>query len=274
MTLPILHTGSDRSPTESSFLLLVTSTASFCEKTALSAIGSRTTWTPFDRMWQSERCRSEAQKGKKDLCDLIFWVWQTFSVQILCWRGQGDKVSTDSLDTQYCWVCSPAIPKARPGTAQCLLQCREHSWKAARTRLHQFCSLWPDQSLHTTQRTLTPETPHYHHISRMFSFMLLECHSDGLVFSSYTILNTEMEKKYVSIIGGEAPLDISQYALSLGPGTSSWPSCTLQHGYVLSAWLQSLEAWFIMTIVLFSVFTLNSLKLNAFFLHVGGNAVQ
>lgn len=62
-------------------------------------------------MWQSERCRSEAQKGKKDLCDLIFWVWQTFSVQILCWRGQGDKVSTDSLDTQYCWVCSPAIPK-------------------------------------------------------------------------------------------------------------------------------------------------------------------
>lgn len=118
-------------------------------------------------------------------------------------RGQRDKLSTDSLDPQHCWVCSPAIPKAQPGTAQCLLQRREHSsveWRAVRTCRHQFCSSWPDQSLHTIQRTLRPQTPHFH-------FMHAPFHASNATLMGFydNILNTMKGKKiYLSLIGGKA----------------------------------------------------------------------
>lgn len=167
MTLPILHAGSDQSPPESSFLLMITNTASFCEKNSVSSRKQDyidplwlnvAVWKM--QIWSPERKERVMWSHFQALADLLG------TNTLLNRRGQGDKLSPDSLNTRHCWVCSPAITKARPGIVQHLLQRREHSWKAARTCLQEFCSSWPDQSLHTIQRTLTPQTPNYHHISR------------------------------------------------------------------------------------------------------------
>lgn len=174
MTLPILHAGSDQSPLESSFLLLITSTANFCEK---SSVSSRKQ-DYMDPLWLNVAVWKVQiwSPGRKERV-----MWSHFLAladllstnTLLIRRGQGDKLNTDSLNTPHCWLRSPAIPKARSGTAQCVLQRREHSWKAAGTCLQEFCSSWPDQSLHTTQRTLTPQTPNYHHISRFSNATLM-----------------------------------------------------------------------------------------------------
>lgn len=234
ITLPILHTGSDQSPTETSFLLLITNTASFCEKTAVSAIGSRTIWTPFDWMWQFERCRSEAQKGKKEWHDLIFWLWHFLSTNtLLNRRGQGNNsVLTASIsNTAGC------VPQPFPRQDLAQLQRKAHSWKVARTCLHHFCSSWSDQSLHTTQRTLTPQIPRYHHISRaQFCASRMPLWQAGIQLL-HDLKHYEMKKKYIPIIGGEAiqSVDISQYTLFISGIRNFF--LTLLYCTVLSTWL-------------------------------------
>lgn len=218
MTLPILHTRSDWSPTESSFLLLITSTASFCEKN--SSVSNRQQ-DYMDPLWMNVavwkmQIWSPERKERLMWSHFLGRLTDFLSTNtLLNRRGQGGKVSTDSLDTQHGWVCSPAIPKARPGTAQCLLQWREHSWKAARTHLHQFCSLWSDQSLHTTKDTDPRNSPlpsHFRRVKVYASWMPLWWAGIQLL---HHLKHYEMEKKYVCITGGEAihSVDPSQYTL-------------------------------------------------------------
>lgn len=113
MALPILHTASDQSPPESSFLLLITSTASFCEKSSVSSRKQEymdplwlnvAVWKM--QIWSPERTERVMWSHFLALADFLG------TNTLLNRRGQGDKLSTDSLNTRQCWVCSPAIPKA------------------------------------------------------------------------------------------------------------------------------------------------------------------
>lgn len=195
----------------------------------------------------SERCRSEPRKGKKEWCDLIFWLWQTSSVQntLLKGRGQGKELSTGTSIPHTAehvpQLCCAAIPKARPSTAQCLLHPRENSWKPAWTCLHQLCSS------DLTSRSMQPRghwphnLPTCHQVSQMLSFMLHKCHSDRLVCSPHTISNTMNRKEIYIHYKGSSHIQCGHKPVHT---TCLWdckflPGAVVlkQYRYVLGIWL-------------------------------------
>lgn len=182
----------------------------------------------------SKRYSHEGQNGKKEWCDLIFWLWQTSSVQILCYTGEGKGTnSAPALGYPTLLSVSPAPLSCRPqgktmrssAPAPAAGALRESSTNTSAPALLPLTWTAIPHNQEDTDPTKCPSAIRFHrHPVSYFTDVTLM----GLYAVLASISNTINWKKiYMSSVRGAAiyGVDIaSTHYLSLGSGI---PSCLL-----------------------------------------------